>query len=96
MSPRRVRELQTSLEKKGFRCDNTHHQMYWLYVGGRKTRIHTRLSHGENEYGVALLGQMARQCKLSGADFDDLIDCPLSAEEYVRRLVEQGHIIAPT
>ena len=42
----------------------------------------------------SLLGQMARQCKLSRADFDLLIDCPLDRDGYETKLIAVGAIEA--
>ncbi len=92
MSVRKTRELRRALTAKGFRQDNTHHEMYWLYLGSRKTSIRTRISHGSKDYGDNLLGQMARQLGLARADFDDLIDCPLSGAGSATMLQECGAI----
>lgn len=69
--------------------------MYLLYYGGKKTSVRTRLSHGAKEYSDNLLAQMAKQVKLDRSQFDDLIDCPLTGEEYIRHLVAKGHIRVP-
>jgi hypothetical protein len=66
--------------------------MYWLCVHGKRTSIRTRISHGAKEYGDSLLGEMARQLKLRRRDFDDLIDCPLTAEGYLGLLAKGGHL----
>ena len=92
MSPRRTRDLAAALLRKGFGRDNTHHEMYWLYVGGKRTSVRTRISHGAREYGDSLLGQMARQLGLTRSEYDDLIECPMGGTEYVRLLTERGRI----
>jgi len=66
--------------------------MYWFYVGEKKTSVRTRLSHGVNEYGDSLLGQVARQLHLTRADLGDLIECPLKEDEYRQKLISGGHI----
>jgi hypothetical protein len=38
---------------------------------------------------------MAKQVKLTKADFDDLIDCPLDRDSYEKKLIEQAVIEAP-
>ena len=66
--------------------------MYWLYVKDRKTSVRTRISQGANEYDDYLQGQMARQLRLKRDEFDSLIECPLSEEDYVRLLTEGGDV----
>ena len=92
MTPRKTRDLERGLLGKGFARDNTHHEMYWLHVAGKRTSVRTRISHGAREYGENLLGQMARQVGLRRGEFDDLIECPMTEDEYVGLLVERGRI----
>lgn len=88
------RDVQQSLSRKGFEeCQSPHHTHYIYYTaGGQKTPVKTRVSRGSNykSLGDDLLGQMAKQCKLTKADFINLVDCPLSREEYEKRLVQNG------
>jgi len=56
------------------------------------TRIFTFYSHGTHECNDRLLGKMAKQLKLSRAQLDDLIDCTLGEEAYVKMLRERGEI----
>jgi hypothetical protein len=92
LSTRKTGDISRALSTKGFECDKSHHEMYWLHVEGRRSSVRTRISHGAREYGDNLLGQMARQLGLSRSEFDDLVDCPLSEEDYVTRLVDRGRI----
>jgi hypothetical protein len=39
-----------------------------------------------------LIGQMAKQCKLSKSDFLKLVDCPLSRQAYEDILKSEGEI----
>ncbi len=55
----------------------------------------TKTSHGAREIDDHLLGRMAKQCKLSRADFDRLIDCPLGRAGYEAKLIAQGVVEAP-
>jgi len=54
---------------------------------GKKTAIHTKQSPSakNDDIGNSLLGLMARQARLSKKDFVDLIDCPMSKEDYAER-----------
>ena len=44
-----------AIEKKGFMRDNSHHNMFWYYLDGKKTSIRTRTSHGENDFNDGLM-----------------------------------------
>ena len=44
------------------------------------------------EISDGILAQMAKQCRLNKQDFMNLIDCPLSREQYEVRLIEKGEI----
>lgn len=88
MSARDRKDVEASLERKGFERDERHHRyfVYWT-LGGKKTPIRTRTSHGSTHkiLGDVLLAQMAKQCgDLRKADFLDLVDCPLSREDFER------------
>ena len=93
MSTRKTRKLRNALLSKGFEQVDTHHEMYWLAVHGKLTSVHTRISHGKNEYGDKLLGQMARQIKLERSEFEDFIDCPLTKTGYKDLLIERGIVV---
>jgi len=88
----RVSRIATALRRKSFETYKSHHLMYWLVVKGQRTAIRTRISHGERKADDWLLGQIARQLHLSKQELEDLIDCPLSGEQYVRLMVERGHL----
>ena len=92
MSARKRKEIKKSLLNKGFASYNSHHEMFFFCVDGKKTSVKTRLSQGNEECGTNLLGLMARQCKLSRAKFEELVDCPLSSEEYLKILKDGGHV----
>lgn len=52
--------------------------------------VHTFMSHGIKEYPADLLAKMRVQLHLSGKEFDNLITCPLSGEDYLALLGERG------
>lgn len=89
--PRKQREVEKSLTDKGFRAGKGDHNYfhYWSKAG-KKTAVFTKTSHGSREIDESLLGRMARQCRLSRADFDRLIDCPLNRDDYESKLVASG------
>lgn len=93
MSAYKARIIEAALLAKGFQnIAAPHHEMYWLYVGGKKTGVRTRISRGIKEYGDDLLGAMARQLRVRRAELDDLILCPMSAGDYVELLREHGDV----
>jgi predicted RNA binding protein YcfA (HicA-like mRNA interferase family) len=92
MAVRKVRDITAALNKKGFELAKTHHNYFILYVDGKKTSIRTRISHGKKEYGENLLQAMSKQLKLPRGLFDELLDCPLSYDDYISILKENGDI----
>ena len=93
MKPRKTREIARDLERKGFIKSKRDHTFFLLYVENKKTSIFTKISHGKKEYDSYLLGRMAKNLRISNSQFIDLLDCPLSREEYVNILVRNKDII---
>lgn len=93
MKARKARDVRQALTRKGFREDRKRdHWFYFLYAGGRKSAIYTKISHNETEIGAGLLAVMARQLRVSPAQFALLIDCELSETAYIRLLIDAGQI----
>jgi len=90
-----TRVIETALARKRFQLEQTHHRILQLFVGGAKTRVRTRISHGAREYGDQLLGLMWRELHLTRKELEALIQCPMSAEAYVDILVARGAIRPP-
>jgi hypothetical protein len=90
--PKNARTVLSGLQKKGFQSRDNDHRFLHLWVDNHKTSIYTKISHGERDIGDNLLGLMARQIRLTRRQFLDLVDCPLSEEEYVGILRNGGHI----
>jgi len=84
--PRKARQVLSGLKSKGFREDRDGHHVFLTYetTRGLRSDIRTRLSHqgGGSDIDDRLLAAMARQVKLTRRDFEQLVDCPLSREEY--------------
>ena len=94
--PRKQNDVERSLKTKGFKQREGDHSYFNYYsTTGKETAIFTKTSHGAREIDDSLLGRMARQCKLSRADFDRLVDCPLDRDSYEIKLIEQKAIEAP-
>jgi hypothetical protein len=91
--PRKTKAIRAALLKKGFVAEDTHHEMFWLVVDGKKTSVRTRISHGAKEYGDELLALVARQVGLSKQEMYRLIDCPMDGEKLRALLVERRRIM---
>ena len=91
MATLKVRKILNSLEKKGFAPSQGDHTFLILYVNGKKTSIHTKVSHGDSEINGYLINQMSIQLKLEKNRFLDLVNCPLSLESYLEILKGQGY-----
>lgn len=86
--PRPQRNVEASLLRKGFRQrENDHSYFVYYRADGRKSRFSTKTSHGKREIDDSLLRMMAQQVGLTNGDFLDLVDCPLSREEYEARAI---------
>jgi len=87
--PRPKKDVESSLEKKGFILDEKghHYFVYWTR-DGRKTRARSKTSHTPKMKDIPdnILAQMARQCLLTKPEFLRLIDCPMERDEYKTRI----------
>ncbi len=72
-----------ALKRKGFQSSNSHHVTFlYLKKDGTLSSIRTRVSHNSGDINDYLIGEMAKQCKLSKNDFKDFVDCRLSQDGY--------------
>lgn len=86
-------EVEKALASKGFTCSTTNHNYFVFYTAAqKKTPIKTMTSFGHKPKDISgdLLSSMARQCKLTNSQFLNLVDCPLSRNDYETLLQEQG------
>lgn len=91
--PRAKRVVETGLQNKGFRLENSHHRFFIYYTQqGEKTAVRTRTSQGGNELDDFLLGQMAKQCHLTKPAFLELVDCTLDQAAYEKRLSDRNKV----
>lgn len=90
--PREKKDVEAGLKNKGFQEAQGDHRYftYWT-MEGKKTAIFTKTSHGSRPRSLddSLLGQMARQVHLSKSQFLDLIDCPLTRDNYEQCLAQK-------
>ncbi len=66
MPVRAKRDVEASLKKKGFQQDDGDHHWFFYWTSD----------------GDGLLKEMARQVRISKVQFFDLVDCPMSREQY--------------
>ena len=97
MSPYKPRVIQNALTSKGFRMHHgSSHKKLTLYIDDKKTSVFTFLSHGAKTYDDSLLSIMKKQLRIEKDELCDLIDCPISGEDYLNILIDRGHIQRPT
>jgi len=90
------KRAEQSLKDKGFRLDKSlDHPYFFHYYQGKETGIKTYVSHSKRykDIGPDNLESMRRQLKLATkGQVKNLLECPLSEEEYNTYLIENGHI----
>lgn len=93
MSAQAARRVAAALTSKGFVERDVHHKRYHFIYQGRDVGVSTKISHGADSIGPALISQMRKQMRLaSNADFADFVECSLSRDDYVAILKSQGVI----
>ena len=94
------RKVEQALASKGFmRRQKKHtHFIYHTREDELKTSVRTMTSHGGSgaDIGRPLITEMARQCKIERPEFERLIDCSLSQEDYEKLLVDKKVIVDPS
>jgi len=87
---RKARDVKRALQKKGFREEERDHWFYIFYHEGKKSPIHTKISHNAIDISKMLCGAMARQMQLTNPQFEQFVDCKLNVDRYVSILIEKG------
>jgi hypothetical protein len=86
--------ISSSLQRKGFVIEEDRDHRYFFYhsKSGKRTNVRTKISHGTKYkvLGDNLISLMSKQCKLSKADFLELIECPLTQDLYEKKLEAQA------
>lgn len=81
--PRDRKDIEAGLKNKGFRKkDGDHHYFIYYSSDDKKSLAKTKTSHAMKSISNDLLSKMSQQCFLSKAEFLNLVDCPLTREEY--------------
>ena len=89
------RKVRKALRKKGFEeVVSGDHMRYWYWtMEGLKTHVSTKTSHGSGkDIPDSLISVMATQCHLTNAQFQNLVGCPLTRDEYEALLRAQDAI----
>ena len=81
MATKRAAIVERALLEKGMARDENHHHMFRKEIAG-VTHLVTRVSHGGGEIDDGLGKLMANQCCLRLREFWDLVDCPMSEEDW--------------
>ena|SRR5215203_4142900 len=81
MAQRPAQTVRQALLDKGMAQDQNHHEMYRKRIEG-VTHLVTRISHNSKPINDTLGKLMANQCCLQLREFWQLVDCPLSEEQW--------------
>lgn len=88
-----AREVAPALQRKVFLVQETHHTRFIYYTSdGRKSSIHTKISHSHKEISTTNIKNMAEQCKLTTQQFVQMIACTISKEQYEQILIKGEYI----
>ncbi len=90
MTSRNHSKVLSSLKQKGFVEERAsrHIQLSYKSKSNEIEPKHTLLSHNKQDLNDFLINQMAKQCGLNKQQFLDLVDCPLSQEQYEEIIVK--------
>jgi hypothetical protein len=88
MATRPAGDIETALEAKGMERDESHHHMFRKTMAGVTTLV-TRVSHSGGDVDDGLAKMMGNQLCLQLKEFWDLVDCPLSEEEWEKIVAER-------
>jgi hypothetical protein len=89
----KTRDIRRALTTKGFRETRSGDNCYfYFYVGEKKTSVYTKFSHNSVDVDDALLAQMSKQVRLRRFEFDNLVDCRLTAQQYLSTLIEKQQV----
>ena len=84
-------EIKKIFQKLNLQARSTKHRYGWFIFEGKKIlRVH--FSYGKGNIPGRVSDKIRSQLKLSQKDFKELINCPLSLEEYEAILKDKGII----
>ena len=80
-----IGELQGALRRKLNASEDrrSHHVFFWMEVEGRDHRV-AKFSHsGRGQLPQFVVSDTARRLRLRGGELQELVDCPLSGEQFL-------------
>ena len=80
-----VRDLQRGLRRKlrAIEDRRSHHVFYWVEIDGLEFRA-AKFSHsGRGQLPEFIVSDTAHRLKLSRAELDDLVDCPMNRDQFL-------------
>lgn len=96
MSALKAAAVESALSSKGFVVQHGKHRVFRLVVDGQPSGIATHTSHNQQEIHDVLVGLMASQVKLPKPDFRRWVECSMSGDEYLKRMVTDGFVVLPS
>ena len=80
-----VRDLQRALRRKLRAVEDrrSHHVFYWVEIDGREFRVGKFSHSSRGQLPDFIVSDTAQRLKLSGPELNDLVDCPLSGEQFL-------------
>jgi hypothetical protein len=97
MSPIARIDVESSLQKKGFKREETDHAKFVYIYNGKQTSIWTKTSRGTGHRDISddLLNSMKREMKLDKlSDAKRFFNCPMEREEYLSILRSKGFCLS--
>lgn len=88
-------DIETALTQKGFIAEDRDHRFFTYQTNqGRKTSVYTKTSFGTKYKTIddSTVSQMSKQCKVTNAEFKQLVGCSLTRDAYEQLLVTRGYI----
>ncbi len=95
MHPRKSKEIQSVLLKKGFKLEpkHKHHEFYYFVVNGKISSVYTYFSHSKKDYDNFLLSQIKKQLLFDNtSEFEDFLNCPFTETDYLEMLKRKNVI----
>ena len=89
MAALQAQKTMRNLLSKGFIKAGGDHQYLEFWHNGKYV-LQTFCSHNDQDINDYLIAKMKKQCHLGKDDFLDLANCPLSEEEYIKKLIDKG------
>jgi hypothetical protein len=88
--PRKHRAIRSGLSAKGFEVEENRKHIHFVYVDIEGRTYHGALNvepcSGRRRCKRQPFGQMAKQVGLKRAEFLEVVDCPMSREEFDARV----------